>query len=116
MRDVFEAGDIPADLRNGMSPSNGLRDCENRQITLKSIIRLIIGGDSDMKISARNQLKGRVKKIEKGAVNASVTVELAGGEEVVSIITMESLKNLGLKKGKKVYAVVKASSVMIAVD
>jgi molybdopterin-binding protein len=69
-----------------------------------------------MKISARNVLKGTVKKVSPGTVNSEVLIELAGGEEIVSIITKASAKNLGLKKGKKVYAVVKASNVMIAID
>ena len=69
-----------------------------------------------MKISARNVLKGKVKRIVPGAVNSEVIVELPGGIEMVSIITKSSAKNLGLKKGKVVYAVVKASNVMIAAD
>ncbi len=62
-----------------------------------------------MKISARNVLKGKVKNVKHGAVNAEVTIELSGGIEVVSIITEASVSNLGLNTGKDVYAVVKAS-------
>jgi molybdopterin-binding protein len=69
-----------------------------------------------MKISARNMLRGRVKKITKGSVNSEVTIDIGGGTEVVSIITNNSVKNLNLKAGSDVYAVVKASNVMIAVD
>jgi molybdopterin-binding protein len=69
-----------------------------------------------MRISARNQLKGKVKEIVKGAVNTEVTIELPGGAEIVSVITNKSAADLGLAKGKDVYAVVKASSVMVAVD
>ncbi len=69
-----------------------------------------------MKISARNILKGKVKEVKPGAVNTEVTVELPGGLSVVSIITKESAQNLGLVKGKDVYAVIKASNVMIAID
>jgi molybdopterin-binding protein len=69
-----------------------------------------------MKISARNTLKGKVKQIEQGAVNTEVTIELPGGMEIVSIITKKSAATLGLAKGKDVYAVIKASSVMIGVD
>jgi molybdopterin-binding protein len=69
-----------------------------------------------MRISARNVLKGKVKKLIPGAVNSEVVVELPNGTEVVSIITKESARNLGLKKGKVVYAVIKASNVMIAVE
>ena len=69
-----------------------------------------------MKLSARNVLAGTVKEIIEGAVNDEVIVEVAGGQEIVSVITKSSAKRLGLAKGKKVYAVVKASSVMLAVD
>ena len=69
-----------------------------------------------MKISARNVLKGRIKQIKPGAVNSEVIVELPGGAEIVSVITKESAENLGLAKGKEVYAVIKASNVMIAVE
>jgi molybdopterin-binding protein len=61
-------------------------------------------------------LRGTVKEIKQGAVNAEVIIELAGGEEIASIITMESAQNLGLAAGKEVYAVVKASNVMVMVD
>ena len=69
-----------------------------------------------MKLSARNILKGKVKQVKHGVVNTEVVVELPGGAEIVSVITKESAENLGLTKGKEVYAVVKASNVMIAVD
>ena len=69
-----------------------------------------------MIISARNTLKGKIKRLKPGAVNTEVTVELAGGEEVVSIITMESAQRLQLAPGKEVFAVIKASNVMIAID
>ena len=69
-----------------------------------------------MKISARNTLKGRVKRIAQGAVNTEVVVELINGVEVVSIITKESAERLSLSEGKEVYAVIKASDVMIATD
>ena len=69
-----------------------------------------------MKISARNVLAGTVKKIEQGAVNVEVVIELPGGTEVVSIITKNSAETLGLEVGKPVYAVVKASNAMVGVE
>jgi molybdopterin-binding protein len=69
-----------------------------------------------MKLSARNILKGKVKQVKQGMVNTEVIVELTGGAEIVSIITKESAQKLKLKKGKAIYAVIKASNVMIAVD
>ena len=69
-----------------------------------------------MKISARNMLKGKVKQIKPGAINTEVVVELSGGAEIVSVITKDSAERLGLATGKEVYAVIKASNVMIAID
>jgi len=69
-----------------------------------------------MKLSARNMLKGKVKQVNAGAINTEVTVELAGGNEIVSVITKASAERLGLAPGKEVYAVIKASNVMIATD
>ncbi len=69
-----------------------------------------------MRISARNILKGKVKKIVHGAVNSEIVITLTGGAEIVSIITRESAEALELKEGKDVYAVIKASNVMVAID
>ena len=69
-----------------------------------------------MQISARNVIKGKIKKITPGAVNSEIVLEVAGGIEMVSIITKSSAERLGLKVGKDVYAIVKASSVMIGID
>lgn len=67
-----------------------------------------------MKFSARNQVKGTVKQIHEGAVNTEVIIEVAPGVEITSIITKSSADNLGLTIGKEAYAVIKASSVMLA--
>ena len=69
-----------------------------------------------MKISARNILKGRIKAVKHDAVNTEIVIELPGGAEIVSIITKESADNLGLALGKEVYAIIKASNIMIGVD
>jgi len=69
-----------------------------------------------MKISARNMLKGKVKQVKPGVVNSEVIVELPGGAQIISIITKESADRLGLAIGKEVYAIIKASNVMIGVE
>ena len=69
-----------------------------------------------MKISARNQLKGTVVAIEEGAVNGIVKIDIGGGNTVSSTISMSAIKELGLTVGKTAYAVIKATSVMVAVD
>jgi molybdopterin-binding protein len=69
-----------------------------------------------MKLSARNSLSGVIRKIELGAVNAEVTIEVAPGVTIVSIITIDAVRNLGLKERQSAYAVIKSSSVMVGVD
>jgi molybdopterin-binding protein len=69
-----------------------------------------------MQLSARNQLMGTVKKVEHGAVNSEITIELAGAIEVVSIITKQSAEQLEIAVGNAVLAVIKASDVMIATE
>ncbi len=69
-----------------------------------------------MKSSARNTIKGTVKKVEMGSVNAVITLEVAPGVEISGMITKESAESLALSEGKEAYAVIKASDVMFAVD
>ncbi len=69
-----------------------------------------------MKLSARNQLKGTVVEIQEGAVNGIVKIDLGGGIVISSVITMSSIRELGLKVGGTAYAVIKASNVMVGVD
>lgn len=69
-----------------------------------------------MKLSARNQLKGKVVAIEEGAVNGIVKIDIGNGNVISSTISMNSIKELGLEEGKTAYAVIKATSVMIGVD
>lgn len=68
-----------------------------------------------MKISARNQLKGRIVAIQKGATTAHVRLDV-GGTIVTAAITNEAVDALKLAVGQDAYAVVKASDVMIGVD
>jgi len=69
-----------------------------------------------MKISARNQIPGVVKSVRKGPVSTEVVITIAGGNEVVSSITTKSAEHLKLREGSKVYAIIKASEVMLGID
>jgi molybdate transport system regulatory protein len=66
-----------------------------------------------MKISARNVIPGIVASVAKGAVNAEILLTLRGGETVVAVITNESVDSLELQEGQSVFAIIKASDVMI---
>ena len=66
-----------------------------------------------MKTSARNQFQGRINQLTLGAVNAEVIVEMPGGDELVAIITNESVSSLGLKVGSDVFALINASWVIL---
>ena len=69
-----------------------------------------------MKLSARNQLKGKVVDVKEGAVNGIVTLDIGGGHQIVSTISMDSIKNLGLKPGVEAFAIIKATSVMMGIN
>ena len=69
-----------------------------------------------MRISARNQLKGKIVEVKKGATTAHVRVDIGNGQIVTSSITNEAVEELALKTGSAVTVVSKASDVMIAAD
>ena len=68
----------------------------------------------DLKISARNRLKGKVTAVEKGVITAKVKVEITVPAVVTAVITKEAVEDLDLKVGDKVEAIVKSTEVMIA--
>lgn len=69
-----------------------------------------------MKISGRNQLKGRVVGVTKGATTAHVRIDIGGGQIITSSITNEAVDELGLAEGREAIAVIKASDVLVAVE
>jgi molybdopterin-binding protein len=68
-----------------------------------------------MKLSARNQLKGKIVEVKKGATSAHVRIDI-GGQTLTASITNDSVDELKLEKGKTAYAIIKATTVMIGVD
>ncbi len=69
-----------------------------------------------MKLSARNQIKGKVVNIKEGIVTAQVTLDIGNGNRITGTISMDAVKDLGIKTGSEAFAIIKASSVMFAVD
>jgi len=65
-----------------------------------------------MKLSARNQLKGRVVEVKEGAVEALVKIDV-GGQNISSVITMEAVSEMGLSVGDEVVAIIKADHVIV---
>jgi molybdopterin-binding protein len=66
-----------------------------------------------VKLSARNQLKGKIVAVQKGQTTAHVRIDIGGGVVVTSSITNEAVDDLALKAGDEAWAVIKASDVMI---
>jgi molybdopterin-binding protein len=77
---------------------------------------LITAQRQALQVSARNILKATVKRIVKSSVSVEVTLAIAPGVELVSVVTRASADKLGLKKGKEVFAVIKSNSIMIAAE
>jgi molybdopterin-binding protein len=69
-----------------------------------------------MKLSARNQIKGKVTNIETGSVNDVVVLDIGNNNKISAMITKGGANSLGLKVGDDAYAVIKASAVMIGID
>ena len=68
-----------------------------------------------MKISARNQLKGKILDVKKGATTSHVRIDI-GGQTITASITNEAVEDMKLEAGKTAYAIIKATSVMVGVD
>lgn len=82
---------------------------------IKASSILLMTEADDAKLSARNQLAGTITRLQKGAVNSEVVLELPGGNTLAAIITNQSARALGLKVGKPACALFKASSVILGV-
>jgi molybdopterin-binding protein len=95
------------------TPTDELADLEAESDPELPIAQETTGRQS-LKISARNILKAQVKQIVKGTVSAEVTLVIAPGIELVSVITRSSADTLKLENGKSVFAVIKSNNVMLA--
>jgi len=69
-----------------------------------------------MRLSARNQIKGKILEVKKGATTSHVRVEISPGQIITASITNEAVEDLGLKTGGVAIVIIKASDVMIAVE
>lgn len=114
--DLPGGAQLAAIITNASVQSLGLAVGKPVVALVKASSVLLMTEGSGLKLSARNCLAGKVKQVRDGAVNAEVVVELAGGTEVVAIVTQDSVASLGLKPGLAATAVIKASSVILGVS
>jgi molybdate transport system regulatory protein len=76
---------------------------------------ILLTDSEGVRFSARNQLVGTIVSVKEGTVNAEVRVRLDGGEGLTAIVTLDSVKSMGLEAGNRVTALVKASNVILGV-
>jgi molybdopterin-binding protein len=82
-------------------------------LTNNNTLRIDILRGKNMKISARNGIKGKVEKVEEGPITANVKIKIEAPDEITAVITKESVKDLNIKVGDEVVAIIKATEVMI---
>ncbi|MDS1142520.1 TOBE domain-containing protein [Pusillimonas sp. SM2304] len=106
---------IVASITSESVQSLGLQPGKRALAFIKASSVLIGLPGGNLKLSARNQLLGKISRITEGAVNAEVCVELPTGQVIAAIITRASQASMGLETGQEAYAIFKASSVMLGV-
>ena len=109
LRSLGHASRGPADRR---SPHASL----GRLLGLLNRAYLDASESEHMKLSASNQLKGRVIQLDAGPVSTRVVIEVAPGVRITSVITTASATRLGLKVGKRAVAIIKATEVIVGVS
>lgn len=114
---TLEGGDtVVAIITNDGVAALGLKAGMRGYAILKASWLILGKGLDPNKISARNVLRGKVVRVDEGAVNNEVVVKLAGGAELTAIVTKESSHKLGLKTGEEADVAFKANNVIVAVD
>ena len=69
-----------------------------------------------MRLSARNQIKGKVTAIDRGPIHSKVRIDIGSGNHLTSVISTEAVEDLKLAVGQTCFAVIKATSVMVGID
>lgn len=105
---------VSANITKASAQELGLGPGKDAIAVIKSTEVMI--GLEKVRLSVRNQFAGKITSIELGAVNSIVRVAIEGGNTITSVISIASVKELGLKEGQDVYVVIKATSVMVGVE
>jgi len=114
---ALEGGDsVVAIITNDSASHLGLQEGMRAYAIVKASWVILGKGLDPKKLSARNVLRGKVVRVDEGAVNNEVVLKLDGGAEVAAIVTRESSHALELKAGAEADIAFKANNVIIAVD
>jgi molybdate transport system regulatory protein len=112
----LKGGDtIYASITNPSVTALGLEVSKDVVALVKAPLIMVVKDFGGYKLSARNQLRGKVARVQKGSVNAEVVIQLPGGDSIVASITNDSVDALGLKDGDTATAVFKAGAVILGV-
>jgi molybdate transport system regulatory protein len=106
---------IVAIVTHESTESLGLKPGADAFALIKASSIILVSEDSDVRFSARNRLSGTISRLQMGAVNSEVVIDLPGGGAIAAIITNDSAVALGLKTGGQATAIFKASSVIVGV-
>jgi molybdate transport system regulatory protein len=113
--DIGDGLEIFANITNEAVEDLGLKPGRAAVALIKASF-ILLSPDSDIRISARNRLRGTVTEVIPGAVNCEIKMQLAGARVLTAIVTSDALKELGLVKGAAFTALIKASHILIAVN
>jgi len=102
-------------ITNESADNLGLQAGKDATAIIKASSVMIGKGNADLHISARNIIKGKVKKIKEGMVMAEISLDIGGGNIIAATISDESVKRLGLRENDEAFAIFKATSVMMGV-
>ena len=108
--------DVVAVITHGSASSLGLTVGTPAFALVKASSVIVMTGDANSKVSARNRVAGKVTAVNTGAVNSEVTITSDSGAQIAAITTTESTDRLGLLNGANATAIFKASSVIIGID
>ena len=112
---INENASIVASITKKSTEKLGLQPGKDAFALVKAPFVLLMTDADDYLLSTRNQFPGTITELTPGAVNAEVKVDTEAGLPITAIVTMGSVKNLGLAVGKKVTAIFKAMQVIVAV-
>ena len=107
---------IVAVITNDATEALGLQVSSDVVCIFKAQSVLVAKADAALAVSARNKIKGTIAEIKEGAVNCEIVITTSAGATLTAIVTEDAKKELALAKGASVYAIIKASSILVGVN